>query len=103
LDGVAAGDYLTSLQNDIEQERTLGRAQRVDVQHQFRVLLVTNGNAAVLDDMHDSSTYVDITTQEPLPGQVTPASPDQAPELKGIYKLVLIDNVWKVVQAIPQP
>jgi hypothetical protein len=102
LEQVAGGDELASLQADLETKRTEGRAQLTDIQHHFRVLLVTNGQAAVLDDMRDSSIYVDTATRQPLPGQVAP-TPDQAPELKGIYKLEFIDNAWKVVQAIPQP
>jgi len=103
LDQVAAADELATLQQDIESDRAQGRAEKVDIRHQFRVLLVINGQAAVQDDMHDSTIYVDAATQQPLPSQSTPASPDQAPELKVILKLEFIDDTWKVVQVMRQP
>jgi len=35
-------------------------------------------------------------TQQLLPGQVAPASPDEAPEMTIVYELSLIDGTWKV-------
>jgi len=103
LDQVAAADELATLQQNIESDRAQGRAEKVDIRHQFRVLLVINGQAAVQDDMHDSTFYVDTATQQPLPGQSPPVSPDQAPEFKVILKLEFIDDTWKVVQVMRQP
>ena len=98
LDQVAAGDELAALDKNIETFRGQGRALRTDVQHQFSVLTVINDQAVVTDHFRDSSIYVDPATHEPLPGQVAPASPDEAPEIGVLYKLELIDEEWKVVQ-----
>jgi len=98
LDQVAAGDELTVLQHDIEANRSQGRALKTDVQHQFAVIVAIKDQAVVTDDIRDSSIYVDPETQELLPGQVAPTSPDQASEYKGVYRLQLINNTWKVVE-----
>ena len=98
LDQVAAGDELAALDKNIDSFREQGRALRTDVQHQFSVLTVINDQAVVTDHFRDSSIYVDPVTHEPLPGQVAPGSPDEAPEIGVLYKLELIDEAWKVVQ-----
>ena len=97
LDQVAAGNELTVLQHDIEADRAQNRALKTDVRHQFAVLVAIADQAVVTDDIRDSSIYVDVETQEPIPSQV-PVSPDQAPEYKGVYRLQFIDNKWKVVE-----
>ena len=97
LDEVAAGSALAGLQKDIEGDRAQGRALQTSVQHEFVVLSVDGDTAQVADRYRDSSIYVDPVTQQPLPGQVIPASPDQAPEVKVIYQMQRIDGVWKVV------
>ena len=98
LDQVAAQDELAALESNIESDRAQGRALKTDVQHQFSVLTVIDDQAVVTDHFRDSSIYVAAGTRDPLPGQVAPASPDQAPEVGVLYKLQLIDGTWKVVQ-----
>ena len=98
LDQVAGGGELAALDKNIESFRGQGRALRTDVQHQFSVLTVINDQAVVTDHFRDSSIYVDPVTHVPLPGQVAPGSPDEAPEVGVLYKLELINEAWKVVQ-----
>jgi hypothetical protein len=98
LDQVAAQDELAALDNNIEADRAQGRALKTDVQHQFKVLTVVDNQAAVVDRFRDSSIYVTPGTTDPLPGQMSPGSPDQAPQIGVLYKLELIDATWKVVQ-----
>jgi hypothetical protein len=102
LSQVAAGDELAVLQHDIDSNREQGRALKADLQHQFTVVIATGDQAVVSDDIHDGSIYVDPDTHEPLPGQVPPPSLDQASEYRGVYKLELIDNSWKVVEGTGQ-
>jgi hypothetical protein len=97
LDEVAANGELEALQKDIEADRAQGRALRSSVQHEFLVLSAEGDSAQVADRYRDSSIYVDPATRQPLPGQVAPASPDKAPEVRVIYTLRRIDGVWKVV------
>ena len=81
----------------IEDDRSLGRALQTNVQHQFLILSADRDHAEVADRYRDSSIYVDPITQQPLPGQIAPA-PEDAPEVKVIYKLQRIDGLWKVIE-----
>lgn len=106
LDDVAAGPELRALQQDIDDDRTHGRALQTNVQHdQVYVLNVQGDEADIADRYTDSSIYVNPETHEPLPGQVAPASPDVAPAVSVIYHLQRIDGTWKVVSGqrfVPQ-
>jgi len=101
LDSVATGDELQFLTTQIEQDRAAGRALATNVQHSFVVLSVQGDQAMVSDDYRDSSIYVDPSTGRPLPGQVQPASPQDAPEIKEVYHLVRVrvasgPSIWKI-------
>jgi hypothetical protein len=96
LDQVAAGDELSALNKDISNLGGQGRALKTDVQHHMSVLTVFDDKALVSDRIRDSSVFVSPETQQPLPGQVAPASPDEAPEMTIVYELALIDGTWKV-------
>jgi hypothetical protein len=54
----------------------------------------------VSDRIRDSSVSVDPDTHQTLPGQITPASPDEAPQLASLYQLELLDGQWKVVASM---
>jgi hypothetical protein len=96
LDGVASGDALKGLQDEIAQDRAAGRAIRTDVAHNFVVVTATDDQAEVADDYRDSSVFVDPVSKEPLAGEVVPASPEDAPEVRVIYDLQRIEGAWKV-------
>jgi hypothetical protein len=96
LDDVAAGDALAGLQQEIDQDRAAGRAIRTDVVHNYSVVSATDDAAEVADDYRDSSVFVDPATKEPLAGEVVPATPQDAPEVKVVYDLHRISGVWKV-------
>jgi hypothetical protein len=97
LDSVAAGNELTALRKDLENDRANGRATRMKVQNNFIVVSANDDQAQVADRLRDLSIYVDPSTQQPLPAEIEPASPEVAPEVKAIYQLQRIDGVWKVV------
>ena len=99
LDQIAAGDELAALDKNIEDLRAQGRAVKTDVQHHMSVLTVFEDKALVSDRVRDSSVYVSREDHQPLPGQVAPSSPDQAPEVTSIYELELVDGTWKVVSS----
>ena len=103
LSEVATGSALAGLEQGIAEDRAQGRAVETNVQHDFAVLVVQGDEAIVADRYRDSSIFVNPDTHEPLPGQVVPASPDQAPLVKVLYYLQRIDGVWKVVRGEREP
>jgi hypothetical protein len=96
LADVATDGELSALAQSIDDDRAQGRALKTDVQHNFVVLSVQNDEAEVADQFRDSSFFVDPVTQEVLPGQVIPNSPDTAPLVRIVYRLQRIDGTWKV-------
>ena len=103
LPEVAAGPPLAGLEQDIQEDRAQNRALQTNVQHDFAVLVVQGDQAIVADRYRDSSIFVDPDTHQPLPGQVAPESPDQAPLVKVVYYLQRIDGTWKVVRGEREP
>jgi hypothetical protein len=95
---VATNGELSALAQSIEDDRAQGRALKTDVQHNFVVLSVHNDEAQVADQFRDSSFFVNPVTQEALPGQVIPTSPDTAPLVRIVYRLQRIDGTWKVTE-----
>lgn len=96
LKQVAAGDALAGLQNEVDQDRAAGRAIRTDVAHNYNVISANSDDAQIADDYRDSSVFVDPATKEPLPGEVVPASPADAPEVRVVYQLHHFPDGWKV-------
>jgi hypothetical protein len=99
LDQVAAGDELAALEKNIKDLRAQGRAVKTDVQHHLSVLTAFDDKALVSDRVRDSSVYVNPEDDQPLPGEVAPSSPDEAPEVTSVYELQLVDGTWKVVSS----
>jgi hypothetical protein len=99
LGDVTAGDQLAALQKNLDEDKAAGRAIRMDIQHNFVVVSASPTEAEVADRSRDLSIWVDPTSGDPLPGQVQPASPDQAPEVDAVLDLQKIDGQWKVVYA----
>jgi hypothetical protein len=99
LEQVAAGEQLATLQNNIAEDQSLGRATRVRVQHSFAVASVHDNQAEVDDHLQDLSVFVDPNTHNPLAGEVEPSSVDAAPAFDAIFQLQLLDGTWKVTSA----
>src|SRR6266542_2470484 len=99
LDQIATGDELAALDKNIEDLRAQGRAVKTDVQHHMSVLTAFDDKALVSDRIRDSSVYVSPEDNQPLPGEVAPSSPDEAPEVTSVYELELVDGTWKVVSS----
>jgi hypothetical protein len=101
LDAVATGDELQFLKDEIEKDRAAGRALDTEVEHHFSVVQLQSDQADVADAYRDSSIFVDVKTGEPLPGQLRPATPEDAPVVKEVYHLRLGTgadgtSTWKV-------
>jgi hypothetical protein len=62
------------------------------------VVYWTQGDQAqVADRYRDRSIYIDPATKQALPGEVVPATFDDAPESNVIYLLQREQGTWKVM------
>ena len=95
LDDVATGEELLALRRDVDGLRTEGRAIKTEVQHQYTVVRVDGDEAQVLDRFRDFSVYVDVSTKQPLPGEVRPDEAN-APLNTVLYYLQRTADTWKV-------
>jgi len=92
LPEVAAGDRLEREQEEIAQLLAEGRARKVIVDLQFRVVRATETTATVYDDFKNLSYAVDRNTKAPL------VEPPRAAEIHVVsFEMQKIDGVWKVV------
>jgi hypothetical protein len=102
LPDVAAEDALAGLQREIEDDRAAGHAFAQDYRIEYRLVAVEGDEVVVAARIHDSSIWVDPETHDPLPGQVKPSSPDQAPMELTEWHLKQLDGTWKVVSGETQ-
>jgi hypothetical protein len=92
LPEVAAGDHLEQEREEIAQLQAEGRAAKVIVDLQFRVVQATDTTATVYDDFKNFSYAVDKNTKAPL------VEPPRTAEIHVVsFELQKIDGVWKVV------
>ena len=92
LPEVAAGDRLEREREEIAQLQAEGRAAKVVVDLQFRVVQATETTATVYDDFKNFSYAVDRNTKTPL------VEPPRAAEIHVVsFEMQKIDGVWKVV------
>jgi hypothetical protein len=97
LSEVAMDGELAALQKNIDNLRAQGRAIDTSVEHHFVVVWNAGDQAQVVDRYRDRSVYIDPVTKQPLPGEVVPATFDDAPESNVVYLLQREQGTWKVV------
>lgn len=95
-EGVAAGEELERIREEIEMLRADGVALRVVVEHDFAVVAVSETSAAVVDRYMNNSFYVDPETKEP------PTGTGSGDVLEDSFVLERIDGRWVVVQSARQ-
>jgi len=94
---VATDGELSALKTNIEDLRAQGKAIDTSVEHHFVVNWIQGNQAQVADRYRDRSVYIDPSTKQPLPGEIVPATFDEAPETNVVYLLQLEQGTWKVV------
>jgi hypothetical protein len=99
LPSVSDGWELQKLTDSIAEDRSMGRALLVSVRLHPIVVRVEGDDAEVVDIYQDSSIWVNPTTKDPLPGEVAPATPDDAPTVSTKFELHRTDGIWKVTRA----
>jgi hypothetical protein len=93
LSRVMAGNLLEAERRTIDDLRAQNLAQHVDVDHNARVLHVTEDEAAIEDKYLSRTVMVDASSKEPL------ESPPSVPWTLA-YRLRKIDGAWKVVDSV---
>jgi hypothetical protein len=97
LPSVADGRQLQTLTQTIANDKSMGRALLINERLHPLVVRVQGDDAEVVDVFQDSSIWIDATTKEPLPGEVVPSTPDDAPSVSIKVELHRTDGVWKVI------
>jgi hypothetical protein len=84
------GSHLQSVEDLITELHSEGRAIETNIDHNYRVMEVSENSARIADTYVSNSVYVDATSH----AQVSQPTGDKLTEL---YDLSRIDGVWKVV------
>jgi hypothetical protein len=92
LSDVMWGDYLTNVNQRIDELRAEGRAIKTQVVLNYSVVEASSDSASVVDYFKDNSIYVKIDTEEPL-------STPTADQLNVLYRLRKFSDAWKVVDS----
>ena len=90
---VMDGQQLSGERQVIDQLRSQNQAEKVDVQHNARVLHASEDEAAVLDQYINRTVLLDLTT-----GQALDSAPNELWQMA--YELRKVDGAWKVIQAV---
>ncbi|MPZ49735.1 MAG: hypothetical protein GEU75_10665 [Dehalococcoidia bacterium] len=93
VEGVATGDELQRIRQEIANLRSQGRAARIVVTHKPVVIEASNTAARLLDEMVNNSFFVDPVTKDP------PAASGSGDVLRDTFYLERIDGRWMVVRS----
>ena len=93
LSRVMAGNLLEAERRAIDDLRAQNLAQHVDVDHNARVLHVTDDEAAIEDKYLSRTVMVDASSKEPL-------EPPPSVPWTLAYRLRKMDGAWKVVDSV---
>lgn len=91
LKDVMAGDELAREEEGVRELAAQGRAARLDIEHNFRIVSATAGEATVYDEYVNHSVFLDSTTKQEIPTKEPPALRNVSFEMKKV------DGIWKVV------
>lgn len=93
VEGVATGERLQQIREEIEGLRARGLAARVNVIHNPMVVEVSGDAATITDELVNNSFTVDAQTKQP------PQASGGGDRFQDTYHLRHIDGTWKVVSS----
>jgi hypothetical protein len=96
VEGLASGDELEGIREEIETLRSQGIALRIVVEHDFAVVDVSADTATVFDQYTNNSFAVDPVTKEP------PTADGSGEVLRDAFFLEKSDGRWVVVRSVRQ-
>ena len=94
--GIAAGEELDGIEDEIDELRSMNLAVRTVVQHNPVVLHISEDDAVLEDTMTNNSFYVDPVTKNP------PAASGTGEILRDTYYFEKVDGKWTVVRSVRQ-
>jgi len=95
-EGVASGQELQRIREEIETLRSQGVALRVVVEHNSAILEASENSAVVFDEIVNNSFYIDPETKEP------PVGSGSGEILRDTFYFEKIDGRWMVVRSTRQ-
>lgn len=93
VEGVATGERLEQVREEIDGLRARGLAARVNVIHNPIVVEVSGDAAIITDELVNNSFTVDAQTKQP------PQASGGGERFQDTYHLRRIDGTWKVVRS----
>lgn len=94
--GIAAGEELDGIEDEIDELRSMNLAVRTVVQHNPVVIHISEDEAVLEDTITNNSFYVDPVTKNP------PAASGTGEILRDTYYFEKVDGKWTVVRSIRQ-
>jgi len=96
VEGVASGEELQRIRDEIEGLRSQGLALRTVVTHNPVILDSSESSAVLFDEIVNNSFYVDPQTKDP------PEAPGSGEILRDTYYFETINGQWMVVRSTRQ-
>lgn len=94
LGEVMAGDELDQARQTIEGLRRDGHAAKIDVEHHFAIIDLTDSTATIQDEYLNTSYLVNAETKQPV------GTPTSGEKQTISCQLRLLDGTWKVVKVV---
>ena len=94
--GVASGEELDRIREEIEDLRSQGLALKTAVDHNFVVVEASEESATLFDEIVNNSFFIDAETKEP------PQAEGSGEVLRDTFYLEKVDGQWMVVRSTRQ-
>jgi hypothetical protein len=94
--GVASGEELDRIREEIDDLRSQGLALKTVVEHDFVIVEASEGSATLLDEIVNNSFFIDAETKEP------PQAEGSGEVLRDTFYLEKLEGQWMVVRSTRQ-